>query len=105
MVLSRSNEKHPQSNTYTYTVNWNIPGTQDKRSFIALEHPEKAVELGGMGGQRAERKQMTQTKASVQLHHRSVDREAPAHVSRLPPVLSLSAVADITSLFPLWLSY
>lgn len=36
----------------------------------------------------------------MQLHHRSRDREAPAHVSHLPPVLSLSVVVilkDLTS--------
>lgn len=60
-----------------------------------------------MRGQKAERKQTMycRRRPLVQLHHRSIDRKAPAHVSRLSSALSHSVVADITSLFPLWLSY
>ncbi|KAA8594515.1 hypothetical protein FQN60_011650 [Etheostoma spectabile] len=62
LVLSRGNVKATQR--ITYTVNWSMPGSQDRRSFTASESPEPAVKLGGMRGQRAERKQTTQTKAS-----------------------------------------
>lgn len=69
---------------------WKIPRSQDRRSVKARGDPEAAVELGGVRGQRAERKQETQTKASSAAAPQRIVREAPAHVSRLPPVLFLS---------------
>lgn len=85
----------------TYKVKWNMQGRQDKRSFNVSELPERAAELGGMRGQRAERKHTTQTKASsaaAPLKYRQ--RGTCSRFSPLACFLSLSAVADITSLFP-----
>lgn len=74
------------------TVNWNIIGWQDKRSFRVSESPERA-----QGWEEADGSEEGLYAAAPQNHRRrgTCSRFSPPACS-----LSLSAVADITSLSP-----